>query len=46
MQAEPTDCECDFDDDEGELDPERHAQDAVLTILDTKALVLDTDEDG
>lgn len=32
--------------DEGELDPEGHAQDAVLAVADAQALVLPADEDG
>ena len=35
-----------LDDNEGQLNPERRGQDAVLAVLDTKALVLPADENG
>jgi len=38
--------ETDFDNDEGELDPEAVPQDGVLTEVDAEALVFPTDEDG
>jgi hypothetical protein len=38
--------ETQFDEDEGELDPEAHAQDSVLSEVDPEALVLSAYEDG
>lgn len=35
----------DLDQDEGQLDPEGDAQDAVLPVVDAKSLVLPADED-
>lgn len=35
-----------LDDDEGELEPEGDAQDAVLSVVDSEALVFPADEDG
>jgi len=46
VRAWHTDCEREFDEDESELNPERYAQNVVLTVLDAEALVLNTDEDG
>lgn len=40
------DAEADLKDDEGELDPERVAQNRVLAVMDSEALVLPADEDG
>lgn len=40
------DAQGDLDEDEGELDPEGDAEDAVLSVLDTKALIFPADEDG
>jgi len=41
-----TNCERDFDKDKSELDPEGYAEDRVLAVLDSEALVLDANEDG
>jgi hypothetical protein len=38
------DAHADLDDDEGELDPEGDAQDGVLAVVDSQALVLPTDK--
>lgn len=40
------DSECDLNDDEAELDPKAGAQDAVLAVVDSEALVFSADEDG
>lgn len=37
---------CDLDQDEGQFDPEGDAQDAVVTVVDTQALVFCADKDG
>jgi hypothetical protein len=39
------DGENEFDDDEEQLDPERDPQNAVLTVVDSEALVFSTEED-
>jgi hypothetical protein len=41
-----TDGHSDFDQDEGELDPEGDAEHAVVAVVDPEALVLCADEDG
>jgi len=41
-----TNCERDFDKDESELDPEGRAEDRVLAVFYSEALVLDANEDG
>ena len=41
-----SDGEGDFDEDEGELDPERAAEGAVFAVVDPKTLVFGADEDG
>lgn len=40
------DSETEFEEDEGELDPEGGAEDEVLAVLDSQTLVLPADEDG
>jgi hypothetical protein len=40
------DGECDFGEDEEELDPEGDSQDAVLAEMDPETLVFGADEDG
>jgi len=40
-----SDDQCDFDEDESELDPETYSKDAVFAVMDTQALILGADED-
>ena len=41
-----TNSKTNLDEDEGQLDPERSAQDAVLAEVDTQTLVFSASEDG
>lgn len=41
-----SDCEGDFDEDEGELDPEGGSEDALVAVVDSESLVFGADEDG
>ena len=41
-----TNRESNLNDDKSQFDPERRAQNAVLTILDSEALILGANEDG
>ena len=43
---ELTNCEGNLNEDEGQLDPEGGAQDAVLAEVDAQTLVLGASEDG
>jgi hypothetical protein len=45
-KSDRTNCKSNFDEDEGQLDPERGAQDAVLAEVDTQTLVFSASEDG